>query len=374
MGDDAVAVMPVRTDADARAFLALPYRLRGQDPNWVAPLRREERRRWSLRHNPSLASRPVARFIARRGRRVVGRIAAVVDPAFASRWGGGFFGFFECEQDDQVARALFAAAEANVAAHRLERIVGPVDLTTHDEVGFLVAGHDSPPMVLSPYSPPYYAVLAERAGYTPAREYDAYLWTPDSTPGRAVERLLRRMAAERAGAPRIRHLEPAAWDAELRTMHGLYNAAFAELWGFVPIGWDEFEARASAFRQFFRPELVIIAEIGGAAAGFGLVLPDINEALRPLHGRLLPCGLFRLLRAVSRLDTGRFILLGVLPEHRGRGVAVLIAHAMAAAARALGLRGVELSLVQGGNQPMRQVIDAFAARRIKTYRLYEKSV
>jgi GNAT superfamily N-acetyltransferase len=375
MGHDAVQVLPVRTRADARAFLALPYRLYRNDPNWVAPLRREERRRWSPRHNSSLASRVAARFLARRGGRVAGRIAAIADPAFARRWGGGFFGFFECEDDDAAAGALFAAAERFLAGEQLDSVLGPVNLSTHEEVGFLVAGHDSPPMLLSPYNPPYYAALAECAGYNGAREYDAYLWTPQTQPAPVVDRLLRRLAV-RGGddAPRIRHLDPARWDAELRTIHALYNAAFAELWGYVPITWEELQAQANSFKVFYRPELVLIAEVGGEAVGFGLVLPDINAVLRPLHGRLLPFGLIRLARSVPRITTGRFILLGVRPEHTGRGVAALIAHSMAETARRLGLTQVELSLVQGGNEQMRHVIDAFAAPRIKTYRLYQKSL
>jgi GNAT superfamily N-acetyltransferase len=304
----------------------------------------------------------------------VGRIAAVVDPAFARRWGGGFFGFFECPDDDAVAGALFAAAERFLTDQQVDSVLGPVNLSTHEEVGFLVAGPDSPPMLLSPYNPPCYSRLAENAGYDGCREYHAYLWTPQTLPSRVVNRLLRHLAVCGDDAPRIRHLDPAHWDSELRTLHALYNAAFAELWGYVPITWEELHAQANSFKAFYRPELVLIAEVAGEAVGFGLVLPDINAALRPLHGRLLPLGLICLMRAVPRLDTGRFILLGVRPEHTGRGVAALIAHRMAETARRLGLREVELSLVQGGNEQMRHVIDAFAAPRIKTYRLYRKTL
>jgi GNAT superfamily N-acetyltransferase len=317
----------------------------------------------------------MARFLARRGGQVVGRIAAMVDPQFVQRWEvAGFFGFFECEDDVEAAAALLRAAEAFVAGQGLRRMLGPVNLSTHDEVGFLVAGYDSPPRVLSPYNPRFYPRLVEAAGYRAGRHYDAYLWTPAAVTAPAVARVLRRAAAHEGAGPRLRHLDPARWDDELRRIFAVYNEAFADLWGFVPIGWDEFHARANEFRSFYRPELVIIAEVAEQVVGFGLVLPDINGALRPLKGRLFPFGMLRLARAVPRVRTGRFILLGVLPGHSGRGLAALISHAMAEAGRALGMHTVELSLVQDGNAAMRHVIDAFAAPPVKRYCLFEKTL
>jgi GNAT superfamily N-acetyltransferase len=154
----------------------------------------------------------------------------------------------------------------------------------------------------------------------------------------------------------------------------LYNGAFRDVWGFVPITWEEFATRAEEFRPFYRPELVLIAEVDGAPAGFGLVLPDINAALRNVGGRLLPFGWLRLLWEVPRLRTGRFILAGVLPQFTGLGVAAILAHAMDGTARRMGLESAELSLVQRGNTRMRHVIESFGCRPGKTYRLYQRSL
>ncbi len=375
---DAIEVSAVEDRTAARAFLALPYALYADDPYWVPPLRMTERRRWSPRHNATLRLRRVRRFVARRRGSVVGRIAAIVDPEFAARWreASGFFGFFESVNDDEVSDALFAAAAAALAEQGVRVVLGPVNLSTQDEVGLLVEGFDAPATVLSPYNPPYYEQLVQRAGFSKLRDYLAYTWTPDRRRSAPVDRVVA-SAARRGGGYAtlvLRPAEPRRWDDEVRTLHRLYNAAFDRVWGFVPISWEEFRQRAREFKAFYRPELVIVAELGGQPVGFGLLLPDINEALAGLQGRLLPFGWLRLMRRVSRISSGRLILLGVLPGFTGRGLAALIADRMLEPALKIGLRRVELSLVLADNRPVRHVIEAFGATKSKLFRLYEKTL
>ncbi len=371
MERETIEIVPVASRAEQRAFWTLPYALYRRDPYWVAPPRSMERRRWSPRHNASLDGRRVRRFLARRDGHDVGRVASVVDLAFAARWASeaGFFGFFECMDDAGVARALLGAAEADLRAQGVRHVLGPVNLTTNDEVGLLVDGFESRPMVLSPYNAPYYARLVEAAGYAPRLDYYAHAWTPDTGLAPVVARL-RRLAA-RDGVT-VRPVDPRRWDAENRLLFELYNASFADLWGFVPLTWDEYRERAGDFRAFYRPELVLFAERGGRAVGFGLSLPDINELLAPLGGRLWPFGWLQLARGIHRIRSARFILLGVLPEYRARGVAVVIAAEMADAAHRLGIDRAELSLVQADNRKIQAVIAACGGARIKTYRLYER--
>jgi GNAT superfamily N-acetyltransferase len=378
MLDQPLTVAPVRSRADRRHFRELPYALHRDDARWVAPLRSVERRRWSLRHNSSLRTRWVERFLVRRGGRPVGRVAAIVDEAFAERWmpGAGMFGFFECADDAEAARALLGTAEAALRGRGRSGVVGPINLTTHDEAGLLVEGFDLRPAVLGPYNPPYYSALLEGSGYLPCRDYHAYLWQPRQVRSEAVERL-ERAAARRAGLfadVRLRAAEPRRWDDEVRALHAVYNASFADLWGFVPISHDEFAKRAAGFRPFFRPELLVLAEAGERVVGFGLVLPDVNEALAGLRGRLLPFGWLRLLRGIRRIRSGRFILMGVLPEFAGRGLAPVIASRLQRAAERIGMGPVEISLVAGANQRMRNVIEAFGCTHTKTFRLYQKGL
>ncbi len=374
---DAVEVTVVKSRADNSAFIAFPYYLYRDDPHWIPPLRMTERQRWSPRHNASLKLRWVQRFVARRQGRVRGRIAAVVDREFAGRWRpeSGFFGFFESADDGEVSAALFAAAEAALKGQGVKHVLGPVNLSTQDEVGLLIDGFDRAPTLLSPYNPPWYRRLIEAAGYGPCRDYHAYRWTPDLPPPPVVGRAAPSPA--RGGTPArlvLRTADPRRWDDEVRLLYGLYNPSFAGVWGYVPITWDEFSERAESFKPFYRPELVVIAEVDGVAAGFGLVLPDVNEALAGLGGRLLPFGWLRLMRRVPRIRSVRFILLGVLPEHAGHGLAWRIASRMIEEGRRFGVREGELSLVLEGNARMRSVIERLGCPRTKTFRLYEKSL
>jgi hypothetical protein len=371
-------VVEVQGRADHKAFCALPYELYRGDARWIPPLRLAEAQRWSARHNASLKTRRVRRFLARRGGRAVGRVAAIVDEAFAERWeaGAGFFGFFECVDDQAVCDNLLSAAHEALRAAGMRRALGPVNLSTHEEVGLLVAGFETPPTVLTPYNPPYYGVLLSAAGYEPRLDYHSYLWTPAHRQAPVVERLVR-SAARNAGWWRrlvVRPFDARRWEAENRTLWRLYNVCFQDVWGFVPLSWEEYMERAEVFRRFYRPELVLIAEFDGEAVGFGLSLPDVNSALNDLDGRLLPFGWLRLARRVPRIRASRFILSGVAPEFRGRGLSALIAARMGEAMLALGMERVEVSLVHEANQSMQRVIRAFGCDRLKSFRLYEKSL
>jgi GNAT superfamily N-acetyltransferase len=191
-----------------------------------------------------------------------------------------------------------------------------------------------------------------------------------------IDRLLR-MAGHGGGEQAsvvIRQVNPRRFDDDIRVIFELYNQSFAHLWGFVPIRLDEFMERAREFRQFYRPDLALVAEYNGHAAGFAIGLPDINVALRGLDGRLWPFGILRIMYRVRRIRTMRLVLLGVLPELLGHGIAGRLAWEMASAARRLGMQDSELSLVQAGNRSIRKVIDAFGGVPVKTYRLYAKDL
>jgi GNAT superfamily N-acetyltransferase len=371
-----LTVSTVSGNRDERDFHALPRRLYREDSQWVSPLPGEERAVWDPRRNPALRARWAARFLARRGDRMVGRVAAFFDPAFHERWiaNAGFFGFFECEDDRDAARGLFDAAEDALRARGVKTVLGPVALSTHGEVGALVEGFDSPPMILSPYNARHLPGLIEAAGYTVHTDYHSYRWLPSMRLSPAAERL---MAAARGGATGgvvVRPVDTRRWDAECRTIHRLYNECFDHVWGFVPMTWEEFETQAAQFRPVLRPELVLVAEQRGDAVGFALALPDVNEALRPLRGRLWPFGWFRLLRSLPRIHGVRFILLGVRPGFTGRGIAVRLSAGVADGCRRLGVTHGEASLVRSSNDEVKRVIAALQSTPLKTYRLFQKRI
>jgi len=372
MGTGRLTVEVVEGRRSHEAFWRFPWDLYRGDPLWVAPLRGDERRRWDEASNPALAGRWHQRYLARRDGRVVGRVAASTDSQFQSRWEErtGFFGFFECEDDAEAARALLDAAAAALKGRGLDLALGPVNLSMHDESGVLVDGFDTPPKVLSPYNPRYVPTLLEAAGCRPRLEFCSYLWTPAQQPHAAAQSLLE--ASRRSGRVRVRPVNLARFEDECRLLLDLYNDSFRDLWGFVPMSADEFRARAKSFRPFLNPELILVLEVDGRAEGFCLALPDIHAALRPLRGRLWPFGWLHLMRAAPRLDSARVLLLGLRPQLTGRGNAVLLCGAIDEAARRCGMREVELSVVQARNAPMRHLIDAFGTPQYKSYRLYER--
>ena len=373
MGVPPLRVTAVHSPGEHRAFWTLPYRLYRHSPRWPAPLRRDERRRWDPATNPSLAGRTVHRFVAWRGNTAVGRIVAFVDSAFAARWGPGTggFGFFETVDDEAVAGALFQAAERALRIERVGRLLGPINLSFHDEMGLLVAGFSASPSLLTPFNPAYYGPLVERCGYRPLFDQQAYRWTVGTALHPAVARAVRRVAA--AGIT-VRAFRPGEWEREIRTLHALYNASFSEVWGFVPISWDDFHGRAQEFRVWYRPELVLLAEAKGRPVGFALALPDVSPLLARVRGRLWPFGTLVLALGAGRIRQARMMLLGVLPEFTASGVAACLAAEIAAAAVRLGFEGGELSLVHQANRAIRHVIEACGGVPTKTFRVYAKQL
>jgi len=369
---DGVMVRPVLDRADAKAFSRLPFELYATDPFWVAPLASQERERWSEKRNPSLRNRWHRRFLAWRGRRPVGRVAAIRDDQFGDRWspGAGFFGFFESENDPVTARALLGAAEAALAEMRCTHVYGPVNLTTHEEVGLLEESNGHRPMVLSPYNPPSYPTLVRAAGYAPAVELRSYEWRHELKPRDEVAGL----RARRDPALTIRASDPKRWDEECRILGDLYNRSFTNVWGFVPLTRDEFRHRAESFRAFYRPDLVLFAEREGRPVGFALTLPDANEVLGPLRGRLWPFGWWRLMKGIPKIRAGRFILIGVDPDETGHGAAFELSYRMMEAVIRAGFTRAEISLILGLNERMNRITQTYGWPQVGLYRLYRKDL
>jgi GNAT superfamily N-acetyltransferase len=250
-------------------------------------------------------------------------------------------------------------------------MLGPVNLSFHDEMGLLVDGFDAPAALGVPIHPPHYRTLLEGEGYE--RLFDQHAYRIDFT--RPLEpAIVRAMRlTDRAGTI-IRPLRPDAWNREVEVLHALYNAAFEGVWGFVPIEWDDFRLRAAGFRSFVRAELALIAEHAGQPVGFAVALPEISPLLRRIGGRLWPWGALYLALRASGVREARCMLLGVVPDFTGRGVAPALAGRLYAAGAASGLIAGELSLVHEASGAIRRVIEAFGGRSRKTFRLYRKAL
>ncbi len=372
-----VEVRPARGRAELERFARLPWTIYADDPAWVPPLIRDVVRTFDPAHNPFFEHGDIEPLLAHRDGRVVGRIAAIRNQNHERTWndGCGFFGFFESIDDTNVAAALVEAARVRCRDLGLRTMRGPVNPSTNDECGVLVDGFDSPPAVLMPHSRPYYDRLLGEAGLSKARDLLAY-WL-DAPPEGAPDRLRRAADIARARNPEVnfRAFRKKDFDAEVERFKSVYNAAWKENWGFVPMTDAEIDHMAASLRQVLDPGLVRIAEHGDRTVAFALALPDMNQALRHANGRLFPFGLLKVLWHSRRIDAARVLVLGVVDEYRGRGLDAVLYADLYDHGASIGLRGAELSWVLEDNHAIRKPIEgAMGARPYKTYRIYEMSI
>jgi GNAT superfamily N-acetyltransferase len=373
-------VIPVRTAAELQRFVRLPMRLNAHDPAYVAPLLMERLEALSAKHNPFFAHADVAMWLAVRDGRDVGRISAQIDhlaPRDPARPPGAF-GLIAAEDDPAIFAALFAQAEAWLKARGMAVAQGPLNLSVNEEVGLLIEGFETPPMVMMGHDPRYVAARIEEQGYAKAKDVYAYL---GAVSGHDMpEALFKRADRDPAPGVVLRPLNMKDYAAEVGRLTEILNDAWRDNWGFTPTTEEETRHLANAMRPIIDPRLVWFAEIDGEAAGVMVLLPNLNEAIRDLNGKLLPFGWAKLLwrLKVKGLKTLRVPLMGVRKAHartqRGRLLPFqLIGRAAAAAAR-LGYERVEFSWILEENRPMRAICEASGARPYKTYRIYEKAL
>ncbi len=333
---------------------------------------------FSPKHNAFYQHADVQLFLARRGAGVVGRISAHIDHEH-NRYHNertGFFGFFEAENDPEIACALLATAEAWLRERGMDRIRGPMNFSTNGEVGFLLEGFDSPPVMMMPYTHPYYLDLVEGYGYAKIRDLFAWLWEAQTVPPERAK-----MVEELRSRPNVtvRKANMGRFEAEVRTILDLYNDAWAKNWGFVPATAAEAAQMARDLKLIVDPEIAPFVEIDGVVAGVLLALPNLNEAIHDLDGKLFPFGFLKLLwrLKVRRIRSGRLILMGIKKEYRTRqyaGLAYLLCDEVYRGAVARGYRWAEFSWTLEDNGLVNSLATKIGARRYKKYRIYEKEL
>jgi GNAT superfamily N-acetyltransferase len=370
-------VRRVRSKRDLRRFIKLPWRLYRNEPLWVPPLVSERRRHLDRRGNPFFQHAEAEYFLALRDGEPVGRITAHLDRRFnefhANRW--GMFGFFESEDDPELARALLEAAEEWLGERGRDRMVGPMDFSTNHECGLLVEGHDRPPQILENWHHPYYARLLE--GHGLAKVMDLYKWHLDiSDRDQRLLPVLEELAAklEPEHGIRIRHMRRRNFEAEVRRFIEIYSAAWERNWGFVPLTDDEIQHYAKELKPILDEHWAMVAEKDGETVGAALTLPDYNQVLRHLNGRLLPSGWAKALWYRRKIDSVRVFALGVRPDYQHAGVAagLYIEHFNMAASTPQ--TWGETGWILETNEPMNRAMEAMGGRIVKRYRLYEKSL
>lgn len=369
----AVEVTPVRGFSDLRAFIDLPYRLHAGTP-WVPPLKLERYMFMSKKMNPYFSHGEGEYFLARRDGRVVGRITAQIDRAFQefhdNRWGN--FGFLEFEDDQEVFDALLAAAEAWLRERDCERMVGPMDFQLNDESGVLIEGFDRAPMIRQPWHPPYYQQRVEAAGLTKA--HDLYSYWLDVSDRDQVLPILPQIA-ERAKTKygiTIRKMSRRRLRRDMDDFAKVYNAAWSGNWGFVPYTKEDLDELARTYQLIYSRDWFMVAELDGETVAMAISVPDINQVLKKMKGRLLPLGWWYYLNKNRIMDEVRVGFLGVMPEHQHTGAAALLYMEHYDMAEKTPQKAGEPGFILESNSSMNRALEAMGAVIIKRYRVYER--
>jgi hypothetical protein len=345
------------------------------DPHFVVPLLADCLDRWDPRVDPFFEHAQVQHFVAERGGRDVGRIAATVDrvqdQVHADRT--GLFGWFECEDARPTAHALLDAAASWLTERGRDRVRGPLSYTTNGISGLLVEDRrPGPPVVDMAYNPPWYAGLLESWGLVKARDLLAFWIDVPAEPQPRLDRISRRVLERGQFTLRSVRMDPRGFAQDVEHVLRIYNAAWERNWGFVPMTPQELRHQAKVFRKILAPQLLLFAERQGEPVAFSLTLPDANAALARIRGRLWPWSVVTLLHGLRRVRTLRTITLGILPEWRKSGLDAALILESAARARALGMTGAECSWMLEDNVSIIGATTKAGGELYRRYRVYEK--
>jgi GNAT superfamily N-acetyltransferase len=372
IGTATPVVAPARDAASLNQFIRLPWRVYAGDPAWVPPLIADVRKVLRPDH-PFHQHADAEYFLAVRDSEAVGRIAAVVNRQYNSFHGTrtGFIGLFECIDDPVVAEALLRTAADWLRDRGMSEAIGPFNLSTNDELyspGVLLDNFARPPVLMMAHNPPYYAALFEAAGWAKERDLVSYWLEDRRTPERLV-RGVERLTGTIDGLV-VRQLDMKRLPDEVERIKDVYNSAWERNWGFAPLTDPEIARLASDLKPIADPRFALLAEVHGAPVGFALALPDYNQALRHLNGRLFPFGFLKLLWYRRHINGLRVFTLGLKPEYHRRGIDALFYLRMYQNGIEAGYRSAEASWILEDNWGIRRALERMGAHVHKTYRVY----
>ncbi len=353
-------------------FIRFPLRLYAGDPHFVPQLTRDMRVHFSG-GNPFVRHARVRYFVALKDGKTAGRIASIINPLHnkVHHDKTGFFGFFDAVEDTGVARALFERAAAHLREEGMTLMRGPMNFSTNEECGFLLEGFEEPPMLMMPYNRPYYNRLARDCGMEKAKDLYAYIYrVRDHLP----EKVLRVAAiAEKRGIS-VRPFQMKRFDEEMMIFKDVYNSAWENNWGFIPMTDDEIRYSGGRLKQIIVPELTFVAEEDGCPIGFLGLVPDFNKVLIRMKGSLNPVSIVKALYYSRRITDLRLMLLGIKKEFRNKAVDALLLREGYYAVRRGGYHRIEFSWILEDNFAIQNIIEMIGGELYKQYRIYEKPV
>jgi len=364
-------VWEVRNEKDLMVFIRFPWKIYQGDRYWVPPLIKDQLLKFSPNH-PFYSHSEMILFMADKGGQTVGRIAGIIDHHYIKfhQENVGFFGLFESTSDPDVAEMLLSKVGGWLKEHGMEKMAGPMNPSTNDECGLLVEGFDISPCLMMPYNPRYYPSLLEGSGLKKAMDLYAY-WLEESfflddRLFRITERLIKRNPQLR-----VRPINLRQFDEELKIVKEIYNHAWSRNWGFVPLTEEEIDDLGKNLKPLVVPDLVLFAYWGDEPIGFSVSLPDYNEVLKHLNGKLGLLGIFKFFYYSKKIKTLRVMLLGIKQAFQKKGVEGLLYLETSKRSFKKGYPQAECSWILENNPLMQHGIEAMGGKRYKTYRIYE---
>jgi len=373
-----IDIRPVDGKRMLENFIRVPWSIYQDDPNWVPPLLMERRDALSAKQAFFKHARWQA-WVAYRDDVAVGRISAQIDDLYLQQQNArnGFFGLIEAIDDAEVFQALFDCAENWLREQGMEGVIGPFNLNINQDIGILTDGFDTPPYIMTGHAPRYYGAAIEACGYQAVQTMLAYhLTSVTLTLPRVMQSLLKRNAS-RIG---MRSLDRSKTATELESMRQIFNDAWENNWNFTPFTAEEFQAVGKELLMIVPKDFIKIATLDGEDVAFIVLLPNINEVIADLNGRLLPFGWAKLLwrLKVGFPKSARVPLMGVRKEqqntHFGPALAYLTIQGVIDAGRAKGIERAEMSWILEQNQGVRHIIESVGGEISKRYSMYEKTL
>ena len=371
MTGKAIALKEVKTDKDLLAFIRFPWELYKGDPFWVPPLIKDQLQKLSSGH-PFHSHSEMTLYLAHLEGRVVGRIAGIIDHNYVDfhQEKAGFFGFFESIPEAEVAETLFLQIRSWLKDRGMEKMVGPVNPSTNDECGLLIDGFESSPCLMMPYNPRYYSDLAEGIGFQKAMDLYAYLLEETTFNLDRLNRITEKLG-KREPQLHIRPINLKDLDRELTIIKSLYNQAWSKNWGFVPLTEAEIDDLGKNLKPLVVPDLVLFAYWGEEPVGFSVALPDYNEVLKHLNGKIGLLGGLKFLYYSKKIHKIRVMLLGVAHAFRKKGIEGFLYVETFKRGIQKGYYRAECSWILESNPLMQHGLEAMGGKRYKTYRVYE---
>lgn len=369
-----IVIQKVETDKDLMKFIKFPWDVYKNDKNWVPPLIVDRKKVFSKVKNPFFQHAEADYFLAYKNDKIVGRIAAIKNDLHNSTHEDkvGFFGYFECMNDQEVANKLFNTAAEWLKQRGLTAMRGPANPSVNDEYGMLLEGFDDPPRLLMTYNPEYYLTLCDNYGL--AKIKDLYAYKLDTEKVLGSEKLARvaEIARKRSRIV-IKSLDMKNFQSELEKVKEIYNRAWEKNWGFVPMTEAEIDAMAEDLKMLIEPGLVLFGEIDGKTIGFSLCMLDYNHIFKQMNGKLFPY-LYKIWTKKKEIKWARVITLGVIPEFQRRGLDAVFYWENVTRAKKMGILYGEASWILEDNAMMNRGAEVMQGEIYKKYRVYEKAL